>query len=909
VDKSEKEILEEILTRPKELSEEQKKAVIADEGQVKIIAGAGAGKTETLTRRIAFLILVQNVKPSEIVAFTFTEKAAQGLKNRIYRRVEELAGHEASKLGEMFIGTIHGYAKRILDDHFGTGNYGVLDQNQEIAFLMRHGWDLHLGDYGNNYVEGCKNFLKTVNMVWDEMLDMTELKRKSPEFCQRMIKYEHLLDDHLQLTFGRMMHLAAKNLRGKPEVIAGIKHLIVDEYQDINQAQSVLIETIGNTANLFVVGDPRQSIYQWRGSDERFFSRFKDRYPQTMEIDITDNRRSMKKIVENANFFSHSFKTAKYKEMQHTRKQEGFLGLVSNETAEDEAIWVTDQIENLVKSNNLAYADIGILMRSISTSGGPLLDELRRRRIPFVVGGNLGLFRRDEAQALGRIISWLHDEGFWIENPWRWNEQITGEGLIDSGLVFWRNVMGDRFPENAREGLSKLKKDIYGDKKIRNFTEIYRRVLNILNFHALNYEDPNDSTVMANLGRFNELLTDFEIANRLGGRQPHWKNDLKGLCWYMNSYATQAYEEGTSEDTRGIDAIQVMTVHQAKGLEWPIVFVISMSENRFPSRNVGKPQNWCNVPRDMFEVARYEGSIEDERKLFYVAITRARDALVISHFQRKINSLKPSSFLEDIDQRKFNRINDGGNIPHIEINSVSTDDEILTFSAGEIIVYRRCPYMYLLSNRWGYQPGLDQALGYGNGLHYCLRRASEMVKHDNINPTSAVATAVDEDFHMPYVGGDVLKTFQNKALDTLVNFAEKYADDFGRIEEVEYRLEFPVDEATVTGRVDVLMRDKSDFEVRDYKTSEEARTFDEAAIQVQLYSLGLTGLGRKISKGSVAYLEEADIREVPINDDGLTKAQSEAENCVREIKGCNFKPCASKTCGSCDWKSICRWGS
>ena len=786
-EKEERILLESILTRPTVLSDEQKAAVTAEERYVKIIAGAGAGKTETLTRRIVYLLLVKDVRPSEVVAFTFTEKAAQGLKSRIYQRVEQLAGTEvSSRLGEMFIGTIHGYAKRLLDDHFGTGKYGVLDENQEIAFLMRHGWSLKLAEYGRNYVDGCQNFLRTISMVWDEMLDTSFLEKKAKAFSKRMRSYERMLDEHCQLTFGRMMNLATTKLRERPEVVYGIKHLVVDEFQDINRAQAELIETIGQTASLFVVGDPRQSIYQWRGSNEVFFSSFAERHPGLREVNITENRRSGKSIVYAANRFADTFETARYEPMQPTRGQNGLVGLAENPTAEEEAAWLADQVEHLVE-NGLSYGDIGIMMRSVTTSGGPILDEFRNRRIPFMVGGKTGLFRRDEAQALGRIFAWLWDDGFWVENAWKWDDKVTGNNLLDTALEYWVDAVGPRMPNDARDQLKALRDEVNEERsKMRNFSQIYQRIIVALGFKALDHEDLNDATIMANLGRFSELLTDYETANRLGGRQPQWKRDLKGLCWYMNSYANQAYGEGEAEDPRGVDAVMLMTVHQAKGLEWPVAFVVSMSERRFPSKNVGRHQDWCGLPRELFDVVRYEGSLEDERRLFYVAITRARDVLVLSHFNRKTNALRRSRFIDDLGPTTLMPLGNGESLPDVDLKSQSTDTEMLTFSAGEIITYGRCPYSYLLGNVWGYQPGLNQGLGYGNSLHHCLRSASEMVKQ-GMNPASSVATAVEEDFYMPFAGGKVFDDFRNKALDTLVNFADKYSGDFGRIEEVEYR--------------------------------------------------------------------------------------------------------------------------
>ena len=195
-------VINKILTVPTKLSEDQVKAVLSESRYNRIIAGAGAGKTETLTRRIVYLLSVKNVPPSSIVAFTFTEKAAQSMKSRIYQRVGAISGQKATvHLGEMYIGTIHAYAKRVLEDHFGFGNYTVLDDNQEIAFLMRHGWGLGVRDYNHFYAEACRTFLRTVNMVWDELIDEKTLQKRAPKFFERMMRYEELLSEQRLLTF------------------------------------------------------------------------------------------------------------------------------------------------------------------------------------------------------------------------------------------------------------------------------------------------------------------------------------------------------------------------------------------------------------------------------------------------------------------------------------------------------------------------------------------------------------------------------------------------------------------------------------------------------------------------------------------------------------------------------------
>ena len=345
---------------------------------------------------------------------------------------------------------------------------------------------------------------------------------------------------------------------------------------------------------------------------------------------------------------------------------------------------------------------------------------------------------------------------------------------------------------------------------------------------------------------------------------------------------------------------------------WRFSSSAMLSFRRFPSSMVGREQDWCGVPRDMFDVARYESDKDDERRLFYVAITRAKEALVVSHFSKLTKAVSRSEFIEDMDLRYAIPLNDGTPIPPISVHPGTMSDEIQTFSASEIVTFDICPHMYLLRELWGYQPQLNPAIGYGNGMHYCLKRAGELVK-EGYSPVSAVATSVDEDFHMPFVGGVVFENFKNSAKKRLVAFSQKYGDDLNRIEEVEYRLEFPihndasVTSATIMGKVDVILRNGGELEVRDYKSSEEARTLEEVSTQIRLYTTGLKTMGRPVSSGSVAYLDEAEVKGVDVSDQALTDAKQNAEKVVERITKGKFKPNPGKSCERCDQSPICRW--
>ena len=899
------EILKFILEKPKRLSPEQTKAVTSQKKYLRIIAGAGAGKTETMTRRIVYLLLYKDIAPKEIVAFTFTERAAQSIKDRIYKRVENLQGNDAcAPLGEMFVGTIHAYCFRVLQDYFGYGDYEVLDDNQEMAFVMREGWSLDLGK--GNYSKNCQTFIQSVNVVYDELIEKSDLRKKSDLFAQQFEDYENELKQHRLFTFGQLTALTVEKLQKAPQVLSHVKYLIVDEYQDINRAQERLIKLLRKNTSVFVVGDPRQTIYQWRGSDPNCFKRF----DAEESITIPENRRSTRKIVDMANRFAETFEGAQYDQMSKVRDENGVFALVRCQTNASEAEWVTRQIKTLVQQKGLCgYSNIAILLRSVSTSAEPFLDVFKRENIPYLVGGKVGLFRRDEAQAVGRIFAWMGDK-FWVEDPYKWGSRIEGDHLLTSAIAYWKSTLNlGSEPKRLRDSLTALKESAQAGR-YKNFTSIYHDLLFTLGFLHFDQNDKLQAAIMANLGRFNELLSDYESSIRRGGTKLNWKRDLQGLCWYMNAYATGAYEEQPSDDIRGTPALQIMTVHQAKGLEWPIIFLPCVVDGRFPSRNAGSKKKWF-VPEEFFDVRRYEGSVEDEKRLFYVAVTRTMDALTISRFERMKNTKKPSFFWHTLLNLQ-NETDETVDLPIQQIAKPPEDDEIQSYSAGEIINYLKCPYHYRLREVWGYQPGLVPELGYGKSLHFCLRCASDKIR-EGMMLERAVREAVTEKFHMPYADFGRKQRLQKAAERCLLDYAKKHEQDMHHIEEVESRLEFPLENATIVGRIDVILKQGKNpyLEVRDYKTSDAATTAEESALQVRLYASGLKRLGRPIGGASIAHLESGETKEVNINDRDLEEATREATESIKGIQSGCFDAKVGDDCSKdrCDYARICKYTS
>ena len=673
-----------VLDNPKPLSSSQRAAVRSRNTRIRVIAGAGAGKTETLTRKIVHLLLVEQIDPSSIVAFTFTKKAAQSMKTRIYDRVAHLGGEEAcSRLGEIYVGTIHAYCLSLLRDCCGYGNWGELDENQEMAFLLRVGWDCHFPD-GGNYPQKCEAFLRNLNVFYAEMLDRSALREQAPGFAASLEAYEDALERHRLLTFNRMTQVAVEQLERHPGLAANIQYLIVDEYQDINRAQERLIQLLGKNARTFVVGDPRQTIYQWRGSDERCFEQFAEGLDPE-EVAIAENRRSGTAILDVANVVADGFAGKRYDRLTPVRDIPGGAYLVGCRSDLSEAQWIASQIKRYVDAGRCQYSDIGLLLRSVATSAPVFIDEFRKQGIPFVVGGKVGLFRRPEVLCVAKLFMWVPKGGYFQKSRYDFNELYIDDDLLYSGCRNWRAVTtGGILPGDLVERLSAWKTAAAGET-YPDLISMYYDLLNTLGYQQLNPQVPEDAIALANLGRFAKLLTDFESVNRFGGAPRDWNQLLAWLCEYINAYATSAYDEQPADDIRGIEAVQIMTVHQAKGLEWPVVFVPALIDGRFPSGMTGKPQEWL-IPRDLFDAEKYEGDLESERKLFYVAVTRAKDLLVATCFtSRNGRPQRMSAFAHDLaESEQVTYLGENDVLPFHSIPVGGEADEIQTYTAGEL---------------------------------------------------------------------------------------------------------------------------------------------------------------------------------------------------------------------------------
>jgi len=270
---------------------------------------------------------------------------------------------------------------------------------------------------------------------------------------------------------------------------------------------------------------------------------------------------------------------------------------------------------------------------------------------------------------------------------------------------------------------SDIKNKLYNIKSSLNsyndYRELYQQVLKLFDYSELDQGNDLDNAIMANIGRFTKVLGDYEQSVRYRGGKKNIQIEMKNLCWFINTYANHAYQEAKIEDLSRDNVVTVSTIHQSKGLEWGTVFLPSIINRRFPSLTHFKSS--LMIDQSLYDYKRYETDLNSEYRLFYVAVTRARDYCFMSNF------LLYNSGTKTGESEFIKIINEHGSIEDIEIDSedISDSSDVYSIPVTSLVDYKRCPYHYKLSKEWGYIQGVSPFMGYGEALHYVLRCLSE----------------------------------------------------------------------------------------------------------------------------------------------------------------------------------------
>lgn len=885
---------------------------------MQIIAAAGSGKTEVVSQRVASLLA--DGEPAEsIVAFTFTEKAAAELKERIRQRVTDKLGDAATdQLGRLYVGTIHGYCFRLLQTYVPKyETYTPLDGNQLTNLLYReqHRLGLKKLDAKGKLFSGIRDFQQSIDVLENEVLDVEALPEGG--FRDAAEAYYEMLNRYRFMSFGTQIVEAVRALKDPAvhtTVTAELKHLIVDEYQDVNPAQEELIRLLSKPAgpaDVVVVGDDDQAIYQWRGSNVDNIVTFVERYQDVTTFSLLANRRSRPGIVELANGFAQSIPGRLTKNMGTFRPEAGpsISIAVGHETEQDEADTIALDIESL-HEQGVAYRDIAILVRG-RNAYAKLLDALEFSGIPVQPGGRTGLFEQREAAVFGATFAWLADID-WAAGRFIRREKIAFADLLkDYRIVF----------DLTDDDIKKLQGHLI-DWKLKTTQDPpdfdpslvgeFYDLAEILHVADWDLTEARQRNRLGTVARFTTVLADYESVTRRARRDPKNPSEQVGgaagdIWFYRNfaillvNYATGNYDDFDGEQDLLGDGVALGTVHGAKGLEWPVVFLPSLTARRFPSRGSGA-HNWL-LPTTMFDVARYEGSDADERRLFYVALTRARDWVALSsHHRINTQSVRSSPYILEAAQ-----LAQSAGLPAgAEPKGIETPDLTVTYS--ELEAYMDCPRSYLLRNELGFMPTAKTEIGYGNAVHHVMRVIAEHARATGKLPTpKAINDLLASDFYLPFANKPAHKEMREKARALIFKYVNEFQDDLKRTWATERPFELYLDGVVVNGRADVIYDEHDgvidNLAIVDYKTSTGGHIHP---LQLQVYADAGRREGLTVGAAFIHDMGATTRYPVPISPADIADAEQEVTDAAELLKKRDFtpKPELSK-CRSCDVRKVC----
>jgi len=888
---------------------------------VQIIAAAGSGKTEVVAQRVVDL-LTDGLAAESIVAFTFTERAADELKSRIARRVEGRLGRAAlDRLTRLFVGTIHSYCFRLLQRHVPRyETYDVLDDNRLTALLSREANQLGLRqlDPSGRVFAAIQAFLNGVDVVENELLD----QRAMPDpFGGILCSYYETLERYRLLTYGQQVVRAVRELEhpALADLIrAELRHLIVDEYQDVNPAQERLIQLLtGPDTELCVVGDDQQAVYQWRGSDVSNIVTFADRYPSVTTFEITTNRRSRPGIVRAADDFAKSIPERIEKTMTPHRPAAGGaepeVVVWAAETEVEEAGRIAQLILDLADVG-VRFRDIAVLVRG-RVAYRSLLEQFATFDIPVQPDGRTGLFEQPEAVVLGHTYAWLAD----IEWRDRYGpgRRIGDHDLLDEyARVF---ELPSARVNRLNRFLCEWKAAVPRTDRTADLVGELYDLLEVLDVRSWDFSKPLVVNRLGTLARFSSLLADYESVRRRARPDPDASGEQVGGqdrgVWYYGNLALHLinYAQGVCEGFDGepdfeLDAVDLTTVHRAKGLEWPVVFVPSVTANRFPSSRTGQRQQWL-VPRDRFNAARYEGSDADERRLFYVALTRARDWLSVSrHDKVTRNRVAPSPYHGELSHLAIDP--DRIRLPEIEpTGSADTDPITLTYS--ELAAFLDCGTAFRLRELIGFQPRLAPELGYGKAVHHVMRAVAEATRATGKVPTQGeIDEILNESFFLPTANKPAHRQLKDAARRLVSTYATKHEADLHRVWETEHPFELHLDGVTVSGRADVILDREGGvptaLAIVDYKTSTSIEAL-EHGLQLQVYADAGRREGLDVRGAYIHDLKAAAREPVDVNPVAIAHAERIVSDAAAKIRARQYHPNPGARCRRCEVRTICRF--
>ncbi|MCL5438528.1 MAG: UvrD-helicase domain-containing protein [Patescibacteria group bacterium] len=968
------------------LNKEQLEAARHGSGPLLIIAGAGTGKTTVITERIKYLILEKKILPSEILALTFTEKSAREMQERV--DVAMPYGYT-----QMWISTFHAFCDRILKSeaiHIGINpSYKLMTEAESVLFLRNNLFKFNLEYFrplGNpnkflesllqhfsrlkdedvspaEYLDWLKSqkyrlarFAQQASRAKRAKIDEEELK-KNLELVNACKIYEELKVKEGVMDFSDLISNILKLFRIRKNILKNyqnqFKYILVDEFQDTNFAQNTLaILLSGGKQNITVVGDDDQAIYRWRGAAISNIIQFKEHFKDAKIITLIKNYRSTKEIldssydlIQNNNPDRLEIKEKINKKLISERGIKGNeIEFVFSKRAEDEAEFVAKKIKELNK--NYKYSDIAILVRANDHSQS-FTRAFERIKIPYQFLGPGKLFHADEIKDLIAYLKVLYNfeesaslyrvltnpifnlEGIEIAkllNLAKRKNYSLFEALEKADEIYLKPETKEKtqyITEMIRKHIKRVPKDTAG-QILFYFLEDSGLLKKIISSKT-----QTDERKSQNIAKFFDKLKTYEVEHEDA-------SVFAVVDWIDLSMQMGESPLATDVDWSENNAVNILTIHSSKGLEFPVVFLVNLVEQRFPTR---ERKEQIPIPQDLIKEILPVGDyhLEEERRLFYVGTTRARDLLFLTAANfygegKRERKISPFVF-EIIGKNRIEKIiskkkteESSNQLSLLEwatpltetktiANKITTKINYISYS--QIQTFEICPLHYKLKYILKIPTAPTAAQSFGISLHSVLRDFYQLALRDEKIKIHESEKLLEKNWiNDGYTSKSHEKAAFEKARLILSNyFKENFDQKIIKTQILEYPFNFFVKNLKVGGRIDRVDKiSENKIEIIDYKTGSNIPTEKDIAKDLQLttYALAATKINEKVFNKkpdevvlSLYYLEKGQKISTTRTKEQLEEAEKYILERVKEIENSDFKCSKISLCRNCEYKILC----
>ena len=896
------------------LTDCQTKVINTIDSNLQIVACAGSGKTTTMVARILNLLNQPDIKPEHIVAVTYSRKAASSLKQKIYKEFER-QNKNLEGLADMYIGTIHGYCYYLLQNYSDDyKNYELLEDVQTRLFMKRFKKDIGIYDvvyhgkkgepYPLAYEKMSNAKLQEAISAYKTFLDIAReygVERLDDTLQSHIMEYEQCLDSKSKFDYTSIIvkTLALLEKGYFDEYISStVKHFIVDEYQDVNDAQEKIINYFyKHGSQICVVGDDDQTIYHWRGSNLEYIRDFQIRYDNVKREDLDINFRSSCGITDVARQVIINNQNRLNKQMKSNNTQEYDVGDIiayDFDDRESEIDFIVRKIKQLrgveyTKNNKtygLNYDDMVILVSSVKKIQG-LIDALQDNNIDFIVEGTQKLFEADEIKVICDTFNLIFELlSCYDEKKFNSSSVQVNAELIDK----WKKYS----PLNNHE----IKKAVIAFACFFHETDAYEYTIQqnlknlFSNLQLINQKQ--DEKILYNWGKFTEIINDFEKIYL--DMSPVYK--LKAFQTFLRDDAPGIYPEGwLSLNFKTIRSLRIMTYHQSKGLEFPVVFLPFLTQNSiFPIRKPGGTSAW-GIFNDARIKSAYDNDEESFRRLFYVGITRSEKFLFMTRSPQIYGNgkmyRKPAQPFVEVKNSPYA-------YQDLFLDQVYTLSEDKKFSTDEVITLNfsllkdlfDCPFKFEMLNVFGFHSPLNIRMGYGRSIHNMLDYVHKHYKEIGNFDDQIIRKIVEKYLYLPYASSILVDAMKDKAFKHLKSYIINNQSNFSNILFSEKTIDYSINEYLfIDGRID-LIKDSLNNTVTivDFKSSSEVLSREQIKNQLMVYVLGYENLtGDKVDFIESYDFNNNDPTKISVHESDKESFRKKLTNCHEIIRKADYK--------------------